>query len=376
MTEADPPAELRLLSWNVQRSSIARFRRQLEALQGRSPDIVALQEVGVKASRRARELLQQEGFGYAAHSHEFLVESEPGSSGVAFASRWPFRVLDPQAFDLPYAQRVLSGEFYTPFGRVEGHTVHIVPGSSQGLDKVRMFEGLYDQLAVEDPPDLRFLCGDFNSPKEERPDGETIVFGDDERWRSAERSVLVDLADYDLPDAYREVNGYGDGAYSHVLENRGDEWRRRFDHVFASDLLDATEASYLHQYDDLSDHSPLEVVFTPDTAVRDVAGPAGPELRDPDDDSSSDASDVEPTVRRSLDGLSFEGDDRQVDPGGYRLGAFKRGWSDAVGGEDYGSLDTLTWQNLGWRLGQLFGETSEELQEELFVWCVAQQDGQ
>lgn len=58
----------------------------------------------------------------------------------------------------------------------------------------------------------------------------------------------------------------------------------------------------------------------------------------------------------------------------HRLGRFKVGWNDAVDDEEYDAvLDELTWQNLGWRLGKLFGETSEELQEEMYDWCVQQQ---
>jgi hypothetical protein len=48
-------------------------------------------------------------------------------------------------------------------------------------DKVEMFEGMYDRLAVEDPPKYRFLCGDFNSPNSERSDGEVTVWGSDDR---------------------------------------------------------------------------------------------------------------------------------------------------------------------------------------------------
>lgn len=51
-----------------------------------------------------------------------------------------------------------------------------------------------------------------------------------------------------------------------------------------------------------------------------------------------------------------------------RLGAFKGGWTKAVQGEKYGGvLDAeLTWDDLGWRLGKIFGETEEERIEELF----------
>lgn len=262
MSESSP--ELRLITWNVERSSIDRLGDQLDALTERTPDIIALQEVGVKASRRPRQILREHGFNYAAHSHEFFQREFDGPSGIAFASRWPFRVLDPETFEMPFQHHALSTVFQTPFGEVEGHTVHVLPGSMYGEKKVEMFEGLYDRLAQDDPPAYRFLCGDFNAPDEEHPDGTATMWGD-ERQAAAERSVLRGLAEYDLADAYRAVTDDETvaDAYSHVSKNNGNEWPRRFDHVFASEQLGATEATYLHQYDDLSDHTPLEVVFKP-----------------------------------------------------------------------------------------------------------------
>ena len=77
-------------------------------------------------------------------------------------------------------------------------------------------------------------------------------------------------------------------------------------------------------------------------------------------------------------GLTFETDIRRdpaEDDHNHRLGAFKAGWTKATKGRQYdGVLDKLTWDNLGWRLGKLFGETSEEQIEELFDWCVDQRD--
>lgn len=83
----------------------------------------------------------------------------------------------------------------------------------------------------------------------------------------------------------------------------------------------------------------------------------------------------------SSDLVDYEEDRRQENPGSDRQGAFKRGWSAAVKGEEessrYGAdpeLTELTWDNLGYRLGRLFGPTSDELKQELFEWCAAHQD--
>lgn len=155
-----------------------------------------------------------------------------------------------------------------------------------------------------------------------------------------------------------------------MAKNRGNEWPRRFDHVFASEHLNATEASYLHDYDDLSDHTPLEVVFTPKDGLRkEEAIDRSPYTASRD--HSGTASDS--TIVSSE--LTYDEDVRVVAPdANYRRGRFKAGWNKSVDGAEMGAaLDQLTWENLGWRLGKLFDDTSEELQEELYVWCVKQQ---
>lgn len=75
--------------------------------------------------------------------------------------------------------------------------------------------------------------------------------------------------------------------------------------------------------------------------------------------------------------LEFESDIRkrkptETDP---RRARFQAGWRQATTGKRYTekALKKLTWQNLGWRLGKLFGDTSEELMKEMYTWCVRQQ---
>ncbi|SEH59404.1 hypothetical protein SAMN05192561_11055 [Halopenitus malekzadehii] len=77
-------------------------------------------------------------------------------------------------------------------------------------------------------------------------------------------------------------------------------------------------------------------------------------------------------------GLKHDWDEDQrvfPEPGNDRLGSFKAGWTKAENGQEFGqrALNGLSWHNLGWRLGMLFGETPTELKEELYQWCVQQQ---
>ena len=74
--------------------------------------------------------------------------------------------------------------------------------------------------------------------------------------------------------------------------------------------------------------------------------------------------------------LTYDADGRVTpDPEDERLAVFKEGWRKAVRGEEYGETahEKLSWHNLGWRMGTLFGETSTELKDELYMWCVRQQ---
>lgn len=77
------------------------------------------------------------------------------------------------------------------------------------------------------------------------------------------------------------------------------------------------------------------------------------------------------------------GDVRRENPGSDRQGAFKRGWTAAVkdladneASSKYAEgppPDQLTWDNLGYRVGSIFGETDDDLRQELFEWCKEKQ---
>jgi len=78
-------------------------------------------------------------------------------------------------------------------------------------------------------------------------------------------------------------------------------------------------------------------------------------------------------------GLTYEEDIRKVDPErNYRRGRFKKGWNDAVDGKEYDeeTLQKLTWENLGWRVGMVVGEANEHRQEEVYSQLVKIQLGE
>jgi hypothetical protein len=78
-----------------------------------------------------------------------------------------------------------------------------------------------------------------------------------------------------------------------------------------------------------------------------------------------------------MNGMPFEVDIRYDDPNetGHREAQFREGWRRAVAGECYQeeTLRRLTWNNLGYRLGKLFGATSADHIDQIYDWCVRQQ---
>jgi len=324
-----------LVEWNVNRSSITRFSTQLTALGAMHDqlDVVILVEVGKHAARQAKINLQPLGLLHSLFSQDLLPEHiSPTVSGVMIASRWPLNCQDLW-LDVPFPDRLLTAVIDSPYDPIEATAFHAPPGSQYGIKKIEMFEAVATRLGT-DATGHRLLAGDFNSPARETTDGDVIVFGArNSRWQNGERSLFVGLADFDLSDVFRAVNGFEKFAWSHQLKRKGVlKWQRRFDHVLASSSLHAVQASYLHELDAYSDHTPLLIKF------------------DPEQPSMTDSSTI----------FNFDIDVRE--PGDEpRLSRFKVGWKAGANGERYSptTLARLTWQNLGWRYGYTIGDINE-----------------
>jgi hypothetical protein len=78
-----------------------------------------------------------------------------------------------------------------------------------------------------------------------------------------------------------------------------------------------------------------------------------------------------------MNGTPFEVDIRHDDPNdtGRHEVQFRQGWRRAVEGARYQeeTLRRLTWNNLGYRLGKLFGPTSADHIDQMYEWCVRHQ---
>lgn len=270
---------MRLVCWNVA-ARVKKCPAQMAAVASRTPDLVALQEVTKGNITLLRNHLQGMGLPY-------ILDTAPAAMAanrryaVLVASRWPLTPID-HGFTLPWPERVLSATVNHPERSFDLHATYIPTGASKAGSEFKMatLEGLYQGLAHHSPQP-RILCGDFNTPQAETVDGQLITFGQNirangetaikrslygqtgQRWDQAERAVLEGLAEFDLADVFRKVNGYQPQDSSWYAKNRGRLFGFRLDHVFASATLGAKRCAYLHPFreDGLSDHAPLEVDF-------------------------------------------------------------------------------------------------------------------
>lgn len=170
----------------------------------------------------------------------------------------------------PQPERVLSAVGESPFGLVELHNAHVPPARPGDLTKVEVCEALFHALA-RPASRHRILCGDLNTPRRENEHGEIETFASnhpehEQRWDAAERSLLSGLAEWDLRDAFRALNGYDRGDVSWVFNTRSmRKAAHRLDHVLASADLNAALCDYQHGWREagLSDHSAIEAIFEP-----------------------------------------------------------------------------------------------------------------
>ena len=277
---------LSLISWNTAHRT-QKLSQQVSAILDRKPDIIALQEVTASTRPRLACGLAQGGLNHFACSLDSgdgsASRSGPRRYGVAIASRFPLQQESRLNLPVPWPEKTLSCLVHCPFGPVEVHSAYVPPGSSNGWIKIETFEGIYQGLSQTNTSHPRILCGDFNSPKEEHADGTVVAWGQRRgkngelinarttwgqpgaRWPEGERSVLLGLADFDLPDVFRTLHGYEQEAFSWVLRRNTKEFGRRFDHIFASASLGPRRCEYIHEWREagLSDHSAIEAAFVP-----------------------------------------------------------------------------------------------------------------
>ena len=270
--------EFSVLTWNTAKR-LKRAPGQVEFIHKLSPDIIALQEIIPSTEQKLRSLLLKthphiiSSF-ELVKDHSKLVKKR--MFGQLIASRFPLCSIDPKNFDIPWTERVLSVTASIGDLKVDLHTTHIPPGSSNGWLKVEMIDGIV-QYFKGHQKNPQILCGDFNTPQKEtksdgiitfsqriKSDGEVALkkrfrggLGAD--WDTSERSLFTQLNSYGLRDAYREQNPDDLDAFSWSFRRNDKEFKTRFDHMFVDQRLRLSDCEFMNDQGSLSDHSPLLV---------------------------------------------------------------------------------------------------------------------
>lgn len=290
---------MKVITWNVN-NRLGVVSQQVQVLGQREPDVVALQDVNGNAVSRYIEAFHLIGLPHVLHTRERQHKAVP--TGVLLASRFPLSLLpdvpdsvlwsqghytpDREKLRLHWTRRTLFALLYSPWGKIEVANVYITPANHFEKDaiggrklypylKLDLCAGVYQTLAIPTHRP-RLLCGDLNAPQHERESGEIITWGynkrhgdyvlKDSRQHELELRMLRELSTYDLHDVYRRLHGYGEQTREEGWSwCYRDQFKYRFDHVFASATLCPMQAQYLHSFRELrlSDHRPLEAVFAP-----------------------------------------------------------------------------------------------------------------
>lgn len=250
-----------LVSWNVA-GRVGALPLQAQRLDALRADVVCLQEVTPTTLPQWREHLAEAGLPYV-----LSAAGEPGSA------RRPLMVLSAAAqplapveiAGLPWPERALAAQLA---GDVELVNVHSPTSPKPERAKLATHLAVHAHLAAKPPHASRprILCGDLNTPRREHSDGTLWSFARDrygrlredrgEEWEQAELALLRGLEPCGFRDAFREIHGYEQRAFSWG-------WARwpggyRLDHLLV-DGLEVVACDYEHAWreEGLSDHAPL-----------------------------------------------------------------------------------------------------------------------
>jgi exonuclease III len=255
---------MRILSWNlnVRRCCVD----QVATIAGTETDVAILQEVTDRSWLALKPEFEGRGYAHTATARELNAPATSGRSMkrfVAIASRVPFVPLEVP--DLPAPDPLVRVLLSTATGPIDLIGVHIPTAAhADKLLKIETQEVLIAHLAR--PGQLpRILCGDFNSPKAEQPDGTVVPFyiAKHARHHDAERRLMGRTTEAGLVDVFRSIHGYDREAASWWWKNRGKTGGYRLDHIFASPELRASACEYVDEWrlSGLSDHAAIYADF-------------------------------------------------------------------------------------------------------------------
>ena len=252
----------------------------MDAVGSVAPDVIMLQEIGRKPTVVQRFNDGLAGIGLDNFFCSADLTSERKKYGCIIASKWPLTPHEPGwAPGVPWHQLLARATVQVDGTDIDVITAHIPNGSGNGWKKVETFEALATYLANA-PDQPRILGGDFNEPREVRPTGQMVTWGQKVctdgtlatsgtkkgkcgethpryRWDHGVRSVLAGASSHGLRHAFLDRHGWRTEP-THVIRGKP----RFFDHLLVSHHFDIDDAGYRHDWREpsngmkkLSDHS-------------------------------------------------------------------------------------------------------------------------
>ncbi len=249
-----------LLCWNVA-GRLKRLPEQAELILAVRPDVVCLQEVTSATSPLWTELLLGGGLTHITACDVAAARAQGRSRPLSTLTASKVSQAVASVEGLPWPERVLASRI----DQLELINLHSPISPKPHLAKVRTHEAVHRHLAGGSGP--RAVCGDFNTPRREHPDGRVWTFARTrrghlrpdrgERWDQAELSLIKGLERHGFRDAFRDVHGLEVRALSWEWPTSGGGYR--LDHLIVSDHVRVEAVGYLHDWRKagLSDHSPL-----------------------------------------------------------------------------------------------------------------------
>ncbi len=266
----------KIVSWNTAKR-LKRIDNQIKYIQALGADVVALQEI-IPSTEKVFKHSLKSFYPYQISSFELAEDvsilTKKRLFGELLLSKYPLSPKDPRLVSVPWPERILSAK--VDLGRISilVHTTHIPPGSSNGWIKVEMISGIVDHLIKNKQRLPQLLCGDFNTPKFESKEVGVVTFGqkidssghprincNGAEWDASERSLFEELCKHGILETFRQVHPNDYSSYSWKFIRKGKIFKRRFDHMFASDTLKAVQCKYPVPPPELSDHLPIFAEF-------------------------------------------------------------------------------------------------------------------
>ena len=255
---------LKLISWNIA-GRLSAVNQQIDYLLDGNFDIICLQEVISKSQDIITNRLKNFDYNYLSPvSITQLSSTGKHKYNLLILSKAKINNNKP-SYEINWQEKYVSGILTYDSKKLEITTMHVPPGSSNGIQKIISIEQFYNNI-IASKSKYRIVCGDWNTPKREYDNGEIETWkktgariGEGERWDNGERLLLEKLRSIGIRDSYRHLNGYNMQEYSWYVNTKGGLKGRRYDHIHSSETINVKSCYYDHavRENKLSDHSAI-----------------------------------------------------------------------------------------------------------------------